>query len=223
MTPKRHDAGAKTLFGQSRNFDAAGFCDTVLAQPKSAAYVAGRLWQQLASDDPPSAPVLDRLVAAYGSQPRPACADPGDPHRQRVHRAAAHSVVNTPVEWLVGVIRALRVPIDDPKRMKMIDATLRRWVSDRSIRPASAAGPRAGLAVDRQRRGPPARRESNWHTPGDLSGIESAAPGDRADAVGYLIGVGSWSDRTVKALRPLVRHPAQLVAAAVNTPEYLTS
>ena len=57
----------------------------------------------------------------------------------------------------------------------------------------------------------------------DLSGIESIAPGDRIDAVGYLIGVGAWSDRTADALEPLVRRPPQLVAAAVNTPEYLTS
>ena len=57
----------------------------------------------------------------------------------------------------------------------------------------------------------------------DLSGIEGTAPGDRIDAVGYLIGVGAWSDRTADALEPLVRRPPQLVAAAVNTPEYLTS
>jgi hypothetical protein len=58
---------------------------------------------------------------------------------------------------------------------------------------------------------------------GDLSSIESAARGDRIDAVGYLIGVGAWSDRTADALESLVRKPPQLVAAAVNTPEYLTS
>ena len=58
---------------------------------------------------------------------------------------------------------------------------------------------------------------------GDLSTIEQASPGDRIDAVGYLIGVGAWSDRTAGALKPLVAAPAQLVAAAVNTPEYLTS
>ncbi len=57
----------------------------------------------------------------------------------------------------------------------------------------------------------------------DLSTVENAAANDRIDAVGYLIGVGAWSDRTVTALEPLVRRPAQLVAAAVNTPEYLTS
>ena len=66
VVPKRHDSTAKTLFGRTGNFDAAGFCDAVLAQPKSAEYVARRLWQQLASDEPPSAQVLDRLVSAYG-------------------------------------------------------------------------------------------------------------------------------------------------------------
>src|ERR1700741_1480366 len=42
LTPKRHDTGTKTLFGQTRSFDAAEFCDAVLAQPKSAEYVATR-------------------------------------------------------------------------------------------------------------------------------------------------------------------------------------
>ena len=66
MVPRRHDHTAKTIFGVTRNFDAAGFCDAVLAQPKSPQYVAGRLWQQLASDTPPSPQALDRLVTAYG-------------------------------------------------------------------------------------------------------------------------------------------------------------
>jgi hypothetical protein len=58
---------------------------------------------------------------------------------------------------------------------------------------------------------------------GDLSAVEDATGGDRIDAIGYLIGIGVWSDRTVAALRPLTSKPVQLVAAAVNTPEYLTS
>ena len=33
MIPKRHDDSAKTLFGLTGNFDAAEFCDTVLAHP----------------------------------------------------------------------------------------------------------------------------------------------------------------------------------------------
>ncbi|MGB8390550.1 DUF1800 domain-containing protein [Mycobacterium sp.] len=222
MTPKRHDAGAKTLFGQTRNFDAAGFCDAVLAQPRSAEYVAGRLWQQLASDDPPSPRALDRLVSAYGpgrdlrALTKAVLTD----HEFTGSRAA---VVNTPTEWLVGVIRALRVPVDNPARMKMIDSTL-HMLGQRPFYPPSVGGwPSGQVWLSTASAGARLRAATQLAHVGDLSSIESTGAGDRIDAVGYLIGVGAWSDRTADALQPLVRHPPQLVAAAVNTPEYLTS
>lgn len=222
LKPKRHDGAAKTLFGMTRNFDAVGFCDTVLAQPKSAQYVAGRLWQQLASDDPPSGAALDRLVTAYGpgrdlrALTRAVLTDPE-------FLGARATVVNTPVEWLVGVVRALRVPIDTPARMKTLDATL-RTLGQRPFYPPSVGGwPRGPVWLSTASAGARLRAATQLARGGDLSGVEDAAPADRIDAVGYLIGVGAWSDRTVKALQPLLRQPPRLVAAAVNTPEYLTS
>jgi uncharacterized protein (DUF1800 family) len=222
VIPKRHDAGAKTLFGATRNFDAAGFCDAVLAQPKSAEYVAGRLWQQLASDDPPSPQALDRLVAAYG---------PGRNLRALTRAILTDNeftggraaVVNTPVEWLVGVVRALRVPMDKPAHVKMVDATL-RTLGQRPFYPPSVGGwPSGEVWLSTASAGARLRAATQLAHAGDLASIESTAVGDRIDAVGYLIGVGDWSDRSVNALQPLVRQPPQLVAAAVNTPEYLTS
>ncbi|GAB4593962.1 DUF1800 domain-containing protein [Mycobacterium avium subsp. hominissuis] len=222
VLPKRHDATAKTLFGRSANFDAAGFCDAVLAQPKSAGYVAGRLWQQLAGDDPPSPPALDRLVAAYGpgrdlrALTRAILTDPE-------FTGARASMVNTPIEWLIGVIRSLRVPVDDPKRLKMIDATL-RTLGQRPFYPPSVGGwPSGQVWLSTASAGARLRAATELAHAGDLSGIENAPPTDRIDAVGYLIGVGAWSDRTARALQPLVGQPPRLVAAAVNTPEYLTS
>ena len=123
MVPRRHDQAAKTIFGVTRNFDAGGFCDAVLAQPKSPQYVAGRLWQQLASDTPPSSQALDRLVTAYG---------PGRNLRALTHAiltddefvGSRAAIVNTPVEWLVGVVRTLGVSVDAPARLKMVNSTL---------------------------------------------------------------------------------------------------
>jgi uncharacterized protein (DUF1800 family) len=222
MIPKRHDFTAKTLFGLTRNFDAAGFCDTVLAQPKSAQYVAGHLWQQLASDEPPSPQALDRLVSAYGpgrdlrALTRAILTD----HEFTGSRAA---VVSTPIEWLVGVMRALQVPIDNPAQRKIADAALRA-LGQRPFYPPSVGGwPRGRVWLSTASAEARLRAATHLARLGDLSSIESAAPGDRIDAVGYLIGVGAWSDRTANALQPLVRRPPQLVAAAVNTPEYLTS
>lgn len=222
VMPRRHDHTDKTIFGVTGNFDAAGFCDTVLAQPKSPQYVAGRLWQQLASDTPPTPQALDRLVAAYG--PR------------RNLRALTHAIltddefigsraaiVNTPVEWLVGVIRTLRVPVDTPARLKMVDTTLRA-LGQRPFYPPDVGGwPHGRVWMSTASADVRMRAASQLARAGDLSSVEDAAADDRIDAVGYLIGVGAWSDRTVKALEPLVRRPTQLVAAAVNTPEYLTS
>jgi uncharacterized protein (DUF1800 family) len=225
MIPKRHDATAKTLFGRSGNLDAAGFCDAVLAQPKSAQYVAGRLWQQLASDEPPSPQALARLVAAYG---------PGRDLRALTRAILTDDeftggracVVNTPVEWLVGVIRALRVPLDtgdDPKQLKMAETTLRA-LGQRPFYPPSVGGwPHGQVWLSTASAEARLRAAARLARTGDLSTVEGAAPGDRIDAVGYLIGVGVWSDRTAEALEPLVGRPPQLVAAAVNTPEYLTS
>jgi uncharacterized protein (DUF1800 family) len=222
LVPKRHDAGAKTLFGVTHNFDAAGFCDTVLAQPKSAEYVAGRLWQQLASDDPPSQQALDRIVSAYG---------PGRNLRaltkailtDQEFTGSRAAVVNTPAEWLVGVIRTLQVPLDNPKQLKAAEATLRA-LGQRPFYPPSVGGwPSGEVWLSTASAGARLRAATQFARAVDLSSIESTAARDRIDAVGYLIGVGAWSDRTVAALQPLVGKPPQLIAAAVNTPEYLTS
>lgn len=222
MVARRHDAGTKTLFGQTRNFDAAGFCDTVLAQPKSAEYVTGRLWQQLASDDPPSRQALDRLLNSYGPE-RDLRALTRAILTDSEFTGSRASIVNTPVEWLVGVIRSLRVPMDKPARMKMVDSTLRA-LGQRPFYPPSVGGwPHGQVWLSTASAGTRLRAATELARAGDLSSIEDVDPGERIDAVGYLIGIGAWSDRTVQALKPLAGRPPRLVAAAVNTPEYLTS
>jgi uncharacterized protein (DUF1800 family) len=222
LVSKRHDRTAKTIFGVTQNFDAGGFCDVALGQPKSPQYVAGRLWQQLASDTPPSPQALDRLVTAYG-------------HARNL-RALTHAVltdeeftggraaiVNTPVEWLVGVIRTLGVNADTQPRLKLVNATLKA-LGQRPFYPPDVGGwPHGRVWMSTASADVRMRAASQLARAGDLSTIEEAAADDRIDAVGYLIGVGAWSDRTVAALQPLARNPVQLVAAAVNTPEYLTS
>jgi len=222
MLPKRHDRTAKTIFGVTKNFDAAEFCDIVLAQPKSPHYVAGRLWQQLASDTPPSPQALDRLVSAYG---------PGRNLRTLTHAILTDkefvnsraAIVNTPVEWLIGVIRTLRVPVDSPARLKHVD-TMLQALGQRPFYPPDVGGwPHGRVWMSTASADIRMHAASQLAGAGDLSSIEQAGARDRIDAVGYLIGVGAWSDRTVAALQPLVRSPDQLVAAAVNTPEYLTS
>jgi uncharacterized protein (DUF1800 family) len=118
MDPRGHDTTTKTVLGSTADFDAYGFCDVVLAQRQSADFVAGRLCQQLASDTPPSASTLQRLVTAYG---------PGRDLKaltQAILTDPPPARVSTPVEWQMGVIRSLKVSIEDRERWKMANDTL---------------------------------------------------------------------------------------------------
>lgn len=219
LVARRRDPGLKTLFGVTRDFDAAEFCDAVLARPGSAAHVAGRLWQQLVSDEPPSGPALERVVAAYGPR-RDLKALTRAVLTDDEFTGGRATVVNTPVEWLVGVIRALR-PAE--QHDKLVETTL-KVLGQRPFFPTDVNGwPRGQVWLSTASATTRLRTAAKLARSADLSTIDSTAPGQRIDAVGYLIGVGAWTDRTVEALQPLVRQPERLVTAAVNTPEYLTS
>jgi uncharacterized protein (DUF1800 family) len=222
LAPRRHDQSTKTVLGATGDFDAAGFCDVVLGQPKSAQYVAGRLWQQLAADTAPSPAALDRLVAAYGpgrDLKALTAAILTDPE----FTGARASVVNTPVEWLVGMLRAVRLPLTDVATVKTVDTTL-KTLGQRPFYPPDVGGwPRGQVWLSTASAGTRLAAATTIAQAGDLTPIEQAGRTDRIDATGHLLGIGSWSDRSAAALRPWIDQPVQLVTAAVNTPEYLTS
>jgi uncharacterized protein (DUF1800 family) len=220
LQPKLHDSTTKTVLGVTGNLDQAGFGDAVLAQPGSPRHVAARMFRQFVSDLDPSPAIVDRLVAGYGggrdlsSLLRTLFTDPG-------FDAAAGSYVLGPVEWLVGAARALALrPTEGAATRKML-AVLRSlgqvpfyppnvsgWPSGQAWLSTSAADLRVQAATALGRSA-------------DLSSIESTAPADRIDGVGYLLGVGAWSARTVAALKPSLSRPPELVAVALNSPEYL--
>jgi uncharacterized protein (DUF1800 family) len=218
----QHDTTVKTLLGVTGNLDHAAFCDIVLSQPHSAAFVASKLWMGLASDTAPSPAALDRISTAYGPDrdlkalTKAILTDPE-------FTGLAGTVVNTPVEWMIGLIRTLNVPLDNKQ---LLDATVTALtvMGQRPFYPPDVGGWPRGLAWLSKTSTAARVWAARTFTPlADLSAVESAGSADRIDAVGYLLGIGGWSDRTVAALKPHVDNPPQLVAAAVITPEYLTS
>jgi uncharacterized protein (DUF1800 family) len=222
FSPERHDAAAKTVLGITGNLDAAAFCDAVLAAPNSARYVAARMWQQLASDDPPSPQALDRIVAAYGpgrdlkALTKAILTDPE-------FISAPGTVVNTPVEWLTGLVRTLKVDIDPPERRAAFGGTLAK-LGQRPFYPPDVGGwPRGQTWLSTSSTALRLWAAQKLAQLGDLTVVDRAGTADRIDAAGYLLGIGAWSDRTASALKQLVSSPPQLVAAAANSPEYLTS
>jgi uncharacterized protein (DUF1800 family) len=218
----QHDADVKTILGVTGSLDHAGFCDAVLSQPQSAPFVAGKLWRQLASDEVPSPAALDRLVTAYGptrdlkALTKAILLDPE-------FETSAGTIVNAPVEWLIGVVRTLKVPIDAPDILDAILVAL-TVMGQRPFYPPDVDGwPHGQAWLSTTSTAARVWAAEKFTELGDLSTVEEAAKTDRIDATGYLIGVGAWTDSTVAALADLVDEPRRLVAAAVNAPEYLTA
>jgi uncharacterized protein (DUF1800 family) len=222
LSAENHDDGPKTILGATGNFNDSDFSNLAVNHPTSAPFVATKMWQSLASDNAPSEATLGRLVGAYGPN-RDLRALTKAVFLDPEFTPAAGTVVNTPVEWLVGLIRSLGVPMDKPDTISACNSVL-TVMGQRPFYPPDVGGwPRGSVWLSSSSVAARVWAADQMVPLGNISTVEDAAPTDRVDAAGYLIGVGTWSDSTAAALRPLADDPKRLVIAALNAPEYLTS
>ncbi|HEY4990992.1 MAG TPA: DUF1800 domain-containing protein [Nakamurella sp.] len=222
LVAARHDNGSKTVLGVTGNLDEAGYCDAVLAQPATAEHVVARLFGQLGSDQPLPAASVTALATTFRSgwdiSALLTAMLLGDDFA-----AAQGAVVIGPVEWMVGALRALRIPVDDDAVMTKVIAVLQA-LGQVPFYPPSVAGWPAGqawlstAAADLRFTAAVALVKN-----ADLGAISGTAEAGRVDAVGYQLGVGAWSDRSRSVLQDAAADPRKLVAIALNTREYLTN
>ena len=218
LDPRRHDGGTKTLLGRTGPLDAPAAVDAILAAPAHPVHLATRWWRQLASPEPPPPPTLARLLAAYGPGRslralfRAVLTDPA-------FEAAAGSVVLSPVEWVVGSLRVLKVPVTDQVAMLAL-ATL-RGLGQVPLQPPNVSGWPSGQAwlstASAQTRAAAAQRLVRA---ADLAVVADAAPAARTDALAHLLGLPSFTARTLTALQTAKGDPAALTAIGLVSPEY---
>jgi uncharacterized protein (DUF1800 family) len=212
--PKQHDDGSKTVLGVTGDLDDRGLIDLLTARPESAAHVATRLWARHGAATLPAA-TLYRLIAAYGPE-RDVTALLRAMFLDPAFRADRPSLVASPVEYVVGVHRALKLTVPrEGKPGRALLATLDA-LGQVPFRPPSVGGWPGGVAwlstaATRERltfAGAAARQA-------DLSGITSP------EAAAHLLGVDAWTPRTLSALKDAAADPVRLVTLALISPEYL--
>lgn len=221
LVAEHHDSGPKTILGATGPFGDTEFCDIVVGHPTSARFVTSKLWRLLASDTDPSQATSARLVAAYGPNrdlkalTKAIFLDPD-------FVAGAGTAVVTPVEWLVGMLRSLSVPLQGPNSLTACEVVLKVMGQRPFVPPDVDGWPQGRVWLSNTSAAARVWAAERFVPMGDFSPVSDAAPSDRIDAAGHLLGIGAWSDTTAAALKPLAGSPDRLVAAAVNTPEYLT-
>ena len=220
LNAKLHDSGSKTVLGVTGNLDEAGYCTAVLGASGSPGYLATRWWGQLASDAPPSASLLASLVRAYG---------PGRSLSGLFTALLTSSefdqgaMVVNPVDWLIGAVRTLRVPVTTDAAAKKLAVVLNA-LGQLPLDPPNVSGWPSGQAwlstsaADLRLRAAAALVKG-----GDISVVSQASTSARLDVTAHLLGIASWSSTSATALKPAVGNPAQLVTLALNSPEYLTN
>ncbi|WP_236792370.1 DUF1800 family protein [Amycolatopsis sp. GM8] len=217
-----HDNTAKQILGQTADLDAASFVDLVLGRPESAPFVVGRIWFRLVSATAPAADVLNRLVAAYGRNRDIRSLLSAIAGEAAFHEPAT-SLVKQPVEWLVGLMRALGVRPGalDGKAGTQLLAGL-RGMGQVPFEPPSVGGWASGGAWLTTSAGLARLRLAQLVAEhADLDAVSKA--GDKPAAIGEILGIDAWSDRTRAGLGGVASDPRQLAAVAACAPEYVVS
>ncbi|WP_424191532.1 DUF1800 domain-containing protein [Ampullimonas aquatilis] len=116
LRPAWHDNGTKTIFGQTGNFDGDGVMDLLLARPETAQFIVGKLWREFISPEPDAAEIA-RIAAIWRNQHY----DMKSVLRELFNTPAMldernqATLIKSPVELLVGTIRALQIEVDDTR------------------------------------------------------------------------------------------------------------
>ncbi|MEP6650627.1 MAG: DUF1800 domain-containing protein [Lapillicoccus sp.] len=217
---KRHDSGSKTVLGTTANLDASSFVHVLLDQKTSAPFVATRWWQVIAGPEAP-ADALDGMVAAYGSG-RDLAALFQAMLTDDAYAATAGSLVASPVEWVIGAMRSLHVKTDDDTVKKAAGAM--RALGQLPFFPPNVSGWPSGQAwLSTASATTRVQTATFLARAGDLQAVQAAQPAARVDAVAHMLGLASFSDRTLAELKTHTNDPQRLVAMALVAPENLVT
>lgn len=123
-----HDDGIKTLFGRSGNFDGKAVLDILLEQPRTAEFIAGKLWREFVSPNVSDADAAEvkRIAAVlrdsrYDVRAALRALLTSDAFYAREHRA---TLVKSPVDLVVGTLRQFQFATGDAAPFALVVAQL---------------------------------------------------------------------------------------------------
>ncbi|HEX6476070.1 MAG TPA: DUF1800 domain-containing protein, partial [Acidimicrobiales bacterium] len=112
---RQHDDGVKTVLGRTGDLAGEDVIDLVTHSPVGARYVAAKLWSHLAYPVTPSDAVVTDITASYAADlDLTALLRTIFLHPRFTSDTAITGLVKQPIEYVVGSLRALRLPVDQP-------------------------------------------------------------------------------------------------------------
>lgn len=227
FAPRAHAPGPETILGRTASFDVDSFTDLLLAQAACPKFIVARHWFRLGSAAAIPAATQANLLAAYGANrdlgglARALFTDPAF-----TAATARGALVKQPVEYVVGVLRALKItpPADGAAEQSQVLREVLAGLGQVPFAPPNVGGWPSGQLWLTTAAAQARIDFARWAvTAGDLSAVADAAASARVDTVAHLLGLDALSARTAAALADVAGDPPSLVALALLCPEYLVN
>jgi len=235
---RNHAPGPETILGKTASFDVDSFNDLLLSQPACAQFIVARHWFRLGSSAAIPAATQHNLLTAYGADTdltalaRALFTDP-----EFTGTAARYALVKQPTEYVVGVLRALKISPSATSSVSSAGSTAGNTTGSAKaaqillaaltglgqvpFEPPNVGGWPAGQLWLTTAAAQARLDFARWAvTTGDISTVADTSASSRIDAAAYLLGIDSFSDRTVAALSDVAADPPSLVGLALLSPEY---
>ncbi|GIF09275.1 DUF1800 domain-containing protein [Actinoplanes siamensis] len=216
LAPRRHDDRPVTLLGRTGKLDVDAYADLLVRHEAHLPFLAERLWVRYGSGGAPTPQTKARVAAAGRNTTALLTAVARDPE----FAGTAGTLVKQPVEWLVGALRQLEVPvakIASGEQQKLVNAL--RALGQLPLHPPSVGGWPVGAAWLTTSSTLTRLRTGQRLAALAPAAVDRLGRGDRLETLANLLVVDAWTDRTRAALSN-VKDPGKLLALALASPEY---
>lgn len=213
--PDRHARGARKLLGATADYDADSLIDLLVRQPAHPNFIAARLWHRFGGNDAIPDSIRGAMVAAYGPR-HDIRAMLSAMFTHKAFLGSAGQLVKQPVEWAVGALRQLSIPLKDNVFESLSNGI--KAMGQTPLRPPSVGGWPSGTA---------------WLTTSSLqvrmrmaATFASEVPNlvqaqaRTVDGLAQLLAVDAWTPRTAAVLKAAAAKPQRMIALALVSPEY---
>ena len=217
---RRRDIAPVTVLGKTGVMSPEDVIAHLVAQNNSAQFVAERIWYRFVSSQEPL-PQDHPMIKAFAGRDTYALM------KSLIESSALsqeqYSMVKSPVEWFIGICRALTItPSKLPSPTKLIGyleklsqvpfspPNVGGWPVDQAWLSSASAQYRLSFAT-------------SIIGEADLTALSAVSVVKRPAYLADLLGVVEWSTRTSYAMRSVRDNPQKLFVTAVCSPEYVVS
>jgi uncharacterized protein (DUF1800 family) len=217
LRPKQHDNGNKTVLGTTGNLDAAAVVRIATHRDDAARHLAARWWSRFAYPIAQDDPVINDVAARFAvTLDTGALVESILLHDASRSEAARNGLVKTPIEFVVGALRAFGLRPADVEAPRTL-----RELGQVPFRPPSVGGwPQNEAWLTTATAMSRAQFAGRIVAKANLKAINDAPVVTRLDVLADLLGVDAWSGATASVLRAQAKDVKTVTALALIAPEY---